>query len=343
MPIELPVLRLGLAGFTATQQQAAEAALQAASTSVVEWEMSPFADADAWWLDGARTQLLPSGMVRVSPGVLSARSVQLAMAEVDRPVAFSEPVAAPGFAPPMTFDLADAASTAAVLRRFAALLQPLVAQYCLAASIAEHQPSLGSGSWELLRGADLLGVVDLAEGTGVAPDVTPRDMAEATWCIRDRDTLRMPGRFVRSSLSQLMWLYALRTQQDLLPPHYRTRPLFFRRPPRLQQRQLKDAHLLLLRELVAHPGQRFDQLQRATGFGAEQLARHLAALYFVGSITANARRASGLIYRASDASDAQQGQASSVMPSVLDSGAPPLEPLLRARQDLTAPIPLLPE
>lgn len=343
MKIELPVLRLGLAGFTAAQQEVAVAAAQAASTAAWRWEISPFAEADAWWLDGARTQRLANGVLRICPGVLSARSVQLVLPEVDRPLAFSLPLAVSGIEPPLSFHLNDRDSTTGVLHQLAACLQPLVAQYCLAASIAEHQPTLGAGSWELLRGADLLGVVDLAEGAAVAPDATPQLLAEATWCVRDRGQVRIPPRFVRNSLSQLMWLYALRTRRDLLPLHYRDRPLFFRRPPRLQQRQLKDGHLLLLRELAARPGQSFEQLQALTGMSEEQLARHLAALYFVGSITANPRRASsGLVPRAVESAEGP-GQGASVLPSELEAGSGPMEIERRTcGNDLTAPVPLMP-
>src|SRR5205823_13249982 len=70
-----------------------------------------------------------------------------------------------------------------------------------------------------------------------------------------------------------------------------SQPLFFRRPPRLPQRQMKDVHLLVMRELVSHPGINFSGLQQASGMGDEQLARVLSALYVVGSIISNAKRA----------------------------------------------------
>jgi len=281
--------------------------------------------------------MLSADMLRVNPGVPMGRPVQLSLADVDRPVAFSVPVAPAGFAPAFTFDLQQRASVLTTLHKFTAWLEPMIAQYALAASIAEHQPALTSGSWEVLHGAEVLAVVGLSEGTAVAPRATSLDFADASWCIRDHGVVEVPANFVRTSLSQLMWQYALRTQRDLLPAHYRTRPLYFRRPPRLSQRELKDEHLLLLRELSLRPGTRFDDLIQLTGLDAAVLAHHLAGLYFVGAITANPKRASDGPRR-----DGSSGP-SSGLPSVLESGTPSLPSPLRPRrllQDLTAPAPL---
>src|SRR5690606_35209983 len=147
----------------------------------------------------------------------------------------------------------------------------MLSQFALASSIAEQQPTLAAGSWEVLRGSDLLAVVDLKLGAGILPGVTPKDFEAASWCIRDRGAVSIPPTYPRASVSQLMWQYAQRTQRDLLPPHYRQQKLFFRRPPRLPQRQLRDAHLLLMRELATQPGMNFEELQHATGLGEAPL------------------------------------------------------------------------
>src|SRR5205085_11716840 len=132
------------------------------------------------------------------------------------------------------------------------------------------------GSWEVLRGSDLLAVVDLRLGAAVSPALVAADLENASWCIRDHGAVLMPPSFPRVSVSQLMWQYAQRTQRDLLPPHYRLQPLYYRRPPRLPQRQVRDADLLLLRELAAHDGLTFQELQQATGLGEAALARNLS-------------------------------------------------------------------
>src|SRR5207248_841306 len=81
----------------------------------------------------------------------------------------------------VTFDLRNQQQAIAVLNQFADWLQNMLSQFCLASSLAEHQPTLASGSWEVLRGSDLLAVVDLRLGAGVAPGVNGSDLAGASW------------------------------------------------------------------------------------------------------------------------------------------------------------------
>lgn len=342
MTIEVPVLRLGLAGYTDVQQKAAAEAVAAATSPRAGWELAPFAEADAWWLEGSRTVLMSNEHLRVQPAVPSGRSVQLALADVDRPVAFSLPITAPGFKPAVTFNLNDKGAGAKVLNQFADWLQTMLSQFALASSIADHQPSLSSGSWEVLRSSDLLAVVDLKLGCGVMPGVTASDFAEASWCIRDHGGVVIPANYPRTSVSQLMWQYAQRTRRDLLPPHYRSQALYFRRPPRLAQRQMKDAHLLVMRELVANPGMNFNGLQQATGLGEEPLARVLSALYVVGSVTSNPKRAMAGGARTNGGKEALVADQSAYF-SVMDSAPRPSDLGARPPNDMTAPMPLMPD
>lgn len=337
MNIDRPELRLGAAGFTREQEQEVQTALDGAATTTVGWKLHPFADADAWWLQGGRTQALPGGILRVGAGQTSARTVQLAMAEIDRPLAVALPIAG-GYEPTFFFRLEDPASMAAILRKFTAWLQPVVAQYALAASILEQEPALGAGAWEVLRGSDLIATVDLQQGTAVAPGATPLDFVDATWCIRDHGTTVQPRDFVRASLSQLMWQYAVRTTRDLLPARYREKRLYFRRPPRLAQRKMENVHLLLMRDLAGHPGSRFGEVALRTGLADEALSRHLAALYLVGSVTANPRRAAA--WNSRPCGDGVDGASSA--PSGLDAHSAP-QALRRASADPTVPAQLSPE
>jgi hypothetical protein len=342
MSIEVPVLRLGLAGYTETQLKAATEATVAAGGRRASWEVGGFAEADAWWLEGSRTHLMPNQHLRVQPAVPTGRSVQLALADVDRPVAFSEPITATGFKPAITFDIGERKQCVAVLNKFADLLQVMLSQFALASSISEHQPMLNSGSWEVLRGSDLLAVVDLRLGAAVLPGTTAADFAQAGWLMRDHGAVAIPSNYPRLSVSQLMWQYAQRTQLDLLPPHYRSHKLFFRRPPRLPQRQLRDAHLLLMRELAEQPGMDFRELQQATGLGEPQLARYLSALYVVGSITSNPKRASAVGTRLPGSPGAPGASDQSMFNySMLNPSQPP--EVRRQQLDKTAPAPLLPE
>lgn len=341
MTIEVPVLRLGLAGYTEAQHKVAADIAAAASSARARWELAAFAEADAWWLEGSRTLLMANQHLRVQPAVPSGRSVQLALADVDRPVAFSLPITAPGFKPAVTFNMGEKAAGVAVLNQFAGWLQTVISQFALASSIADQQPTLNSGSWEVLRDHKLLAVVDLKLGAGVMPGATAKDFEEASWCIRDLGGVSIPHNYPRVSVSQLMWQYAQRTERDLLPPHYRNQPLYFRRPPRLPQRQMKDAHLLVMRELVSNPGMNFNGLQQASGMGEGQLARVLSALYVVGSITSNAKRAMAGGARTTPREGTPSEQ--SVYFSVMDSSPRPPDLPGRPNNDLTAPLPLLPD
>jgi hypothetical protein len=337
MAIEVPVLKLGTAGYTEAQQRVAAEAARAAASACVHWEIGSFADSDAWWLEGRRTMLLPNQCLRVQPAVPTGRSVQIALADVDRPVGFSLPLAA-GFKPAVAFELENRHACLKVLHQFSSWMQVLLAQFVLGSSITENQPTLGAGTWEVIRGGDLLAVVDLKLGAAVEPGATPADFEDAIWCIREHGAVMIPASFPRLSVSELMWLYAQRTRRDLLPPHYRAKPLFFRRPPRLAQRQLKDAHLLLMRELVAQPGMNFRGLQQSTGLGEEALARYLSALYVVGSITSNPRRATALGHGVPVRDSVPHDP--SLFESVLDSTPRPPDLRMAAEADFTAPLPL---
>ena len=327
MTIELPVLRLGLAGFSATERSHIAAALPAASPGAAQWEIARVPDADAWWVSGARAKLLPGDIVQVAPGGPTERALRLHLPDVDRPVAFSLPLACEALVPAFSFDAGSRRSMGAVLEAFETWLAPLMTQFSLGSQIAEHEAALGSGVFDVCANGRLLAVVDMHGDVAVLPASIPADFEDAVWT--RRETPGMPEPMKSVSMSQLMWQYSTRTQADLLPRHYRTDLLYFRRAPRLPQRMLEDAHLLLIRELARGPAG-FDALQRRTGIAAMQLARHLAALYFVGSITSNPKRAGpGRVPRA----DEYDSLPNSSPPRKVDAASP----VPRAAADLTAP------
>jgi hypothetical protein len=289
MTLELPVLRLGLAGFAADQQDAARAVAAEVATLGASWELSSFTDADAWWVNGRRTHLLPDGTLRVGAGTPSGRSFHLHLPDVDRPVAFARPLPSPEFSPAYAFDPEDRAQQRAVLGRFAAWLQPLIAQFALASAVVEQYAALGGGSFQLLSGGRLIAVVNMRGDVGVRPSAAVLEFQDALWR-RVPEPADIPAGFARASMSQLMWEFAMRTRRDMLPPRYRTAMLYFRRPPRLPNRLLKDSHLLLMRELAAGPST-LRELCRRTGLDEAAAVHGLAALYLVGAITSNPRRA----------------------------------------------------
>lgn len=341
MTIETPIFRLGLAGFPAEQLEALGPALSGAANGSTAWELGGLDGADAWWINGARVQPMSEDRIRIAPGNPSSRSLQLHLPDVARPVAFSLPLACPEFLPAYTFDPSSRADMRTVLEKFDAWLAPVAAQFFLASHILEHAAALGSGVFELNLNGSVLGVVDMHGDTGVSPAAGPVDFEDAVWQ-RRAGPAQIPEGFVRASLAQLMWQYAVRTRRDVLPRHYRTGALYFRRTPRLPQRLLTDTHLLLMRELAAAPAT-FDALQRRCSLDAGVLAQALAALYFVGTITSNAKRAANpprIDARRPDEHECAGGAHSS-LPSGLDS-VPPSEAGPPPLHDLTAPAPLGP-
>jgi hypothetical protein len=253
---------------------------------------------------------------------------------VDRPLGFARPLPA-GFDALCSFDFGSRGSMKSALLQFEAWLAPLTMQYCLAAHIIEHQSALGSGKFELCLKSQLMAVVDMQGDAAVLANANPADFEDAYW--RRSTSAHMPEHFARTSLAQLMWQYTSRTQRDVLPKHYRTGLLYFRRAPRLPQRMLSDSHLLIMRELMVAPAT-FEELQQRCGLDEARLARELASLYFVGSITSNRKRAARAMSRASevDSGTSTRGQLDSTIPGEL--------PLARRPKasDLTAPAPIWP-
>lgn len=336
MTIELPVLRLGLAGFSAEQRDHVTSSLPRVAPGTLAWTVGELGDADTWWVNGAGVHRMDETTVRVAAGVPTARSLLLRLPDIDRPVAFTQPLACPDLQPAYTLDIGSPESMTAVLDRFESWLSPLTAQLCLASHIVEHHTALRAGVFEVRLDGRLLAKVDMHGEVGVLPGADPADFENADWSRSQSG--RIPEDLARTSMSQLMWQYSVRTQRDLLPRHYRSGLLYFRRPPRVPNRLLRDSHLLLMRELAGGPAS-FQALQQATEMHPARLAHGLAALYFVGSITANPKRAAP--YQAPRRGDTDSGSVSSSLPWGVDAATAGEVPAAGLGQsDLTAPAPM---
>lgn len=337
-PPELPVLRLGLSGFAQSAQDQFRQLLDGLPEPAVRWEIVPIEEADAWWINGARTQQLADGTLRVASGASGGRSLQLDLSGIDRPLAFGLPLAVRGLAPECSFDPASPSSMAAVLKQFEALLRPLAAQFLLASQILEQEAGLARGTYHVIAQQGLLAIVNLQGDASVLSTVGAADFERAVWETRPASDEPLPAGFVRTTLSHLMWQYALRTGRDVLPARYRSCTLYFRRPPRLPHRLLRDSHLLLMREL-AMGSATMEQLQRRTKLAPALLQRDLGALYLVGSITSNPQR---VVW-----SPVRREGAESGLPSSRDSQDGALDPQSLVPQwkpgappDMTAPAPV---
>src|SRR5512140_236061 len=288
---ERPVLRLGLAGFTNAEQSLLNVALAArAAKYQMNWQLSSLGDADAWCVNGPHVQGLPDGTLRITPGLPSGRSIRINPAEIDWPVAFSTPLNVPGFKAAYLFQPQSPESVASVLTQLEGWLRPLMVQFHLASYIVEKNLDLRSAVYHVTVNGKLYALVSRRTGIGVWPIADPGEMHNAVWSHRPGMADTVPSHYIRTDFSQLMWQYATRTARDCLPPHYRTRRLFLRRAPRLPMRLLNDPSLMLVSELGTNPGT-LKELSQRTGIDEPHLARHLGALYMVGSITADPKRA----------------------------------------------------
>ena len=332
-----------MAGFSVDQQERLKTALADQPAGWPVWRKSRFADADAWWINGSNIRVLRDGTVKVAGASGRDRGVQLNLEEIDRPIAFAKPLAQPDFEPMYTFDPASDTSVRGVLQQFEGWLRPLRAQFALGAQIIQRESSLKTGVYHVSHKSTLLAVIDLQEWrAGISPTARPVDFDDAAWEKRPSMANAAPERFVRCSLTQLMWTYAQRTGRDVLPARYRDCIIYFRRSPRVPLRLLQDSHLLVLRELSSAPGT-FDTLLQRTGLSAAKLGRHLASLYFAGSITSSRGRAArdGVVVR-------EEAELGPPVPPKLEQPQSPIGPDSRftARydevkpSDMTAPAPL---
>ena len=288
-PLELPVLRLGLVGFAPAQHALLQSAL-ANVDSGMSWQIAKLSHADAWCANGSCTEVLPDGSLQIGSTAGGARPVRLNLDESDRPIAFSLPLASKQLRDVTTFHLTSPASIRAILDRFDGWLRPMAVQLCLASYIAEHNLDLNTGVFHVIAKGRLQAVVS-RNGVGVLPIADPGEVIDASWAHRPPFADEIPRHFLRIGFAQLMWQYAMRTDRDVLPARFRTGLIYWRAPPQLPNRLLGDTHLIMARELSQAPST-FRELGERTQLPDAQLARCLGALYVVGAITTDRRRAS---------------------------------------------------
>lgn len=319
---------LGAAGFTPAEREHVGRVLDDLPEGWLRWRLAPFGEADAWWVSGERTRAQEDGSLQVAPAAAHDQPIVLNLNSVDRPVAFSTPLAAMDFEPRCVFSLEDVAGMHAALHMFATWLQPLHAVYVLGAMVMRRAASLRHNVHHVNHRGVLLAVLDYREGRiGVLPAAQPADLWAAEWDKRPPTAHDLPPNFISYTPAQLIWSYVRRTERDLLPVRYRHDTIYFRHPPHVPLRWLRDSQLVLLRELNAEPGT-LHALRQRTGLAEDVLAHDLSCMYFTGSITTTASKA------------APPGQSlAGGGPTSMLGGATSTP---QAQRDSTAPVPLDP-
>ena len=291
---EVPALRLGLAGFNEMQCKAITCMLAKPVVGLCAWQISPLQLADGWLLCGeksAPTTDTHQDALRVAAGLPGDDSLILNLSEVTRPLAFSLPLASTDIEARLTFSTQSESSLYEVLSAFEQWLTPLRSKFVLGSQLMERESQLKCIVYHVSCRGQLLAILDFSEWRiGLLPDATSEQFEKAVWEKRPPQANAMPAHFVQSSVEQLRWVYAQHTQRDALPLRYQLQPIYFAQTPNVPQTWLEPAQLLLLRELSIRPAT-LQELTQRTLMTVPELNRHLACLYFAGSLTTTPEKA----------------------------------------------------
>jgi hypothetical protein len=330
--VELPVFQLGAAGFSAREREVIAESLGRLPTSWPPWKLVPFAEADAWWICGRSVEPQPDGSINIAPGVANESALHLNLTSVDRPVAFSTPLAATEFEPRCLFSLDNEAGMHSALHMFGTWLQPVHAVYALGAMVMQRARTLRGTVHHLNYRGTMLAMLDYRTGrVGVLPTAEPQELWRAEWDKRPALAQEMPRNFIGYTPAQLLWAYVRRTARDLLPARYRTETVHYRHAPRVPLRWMRDSQLILLRELSAEPGT-LAALRQRTGLPTDVIEHDLSCLYYTGAITTTLARSAARGQQPPAASQPSRpehdfGLSHASMPDARDRTAPaPLAP-----------------
>jgi hypothetical protein len=291
--MELPLLRLGLLGFSRAKANLATARVSAATSGRVRlrarWEIVPFDEADIWLIDSQSVSLGDDrGLGIVNPDAPDA-PFTIYPHQSSRPVAFTQPL--PGdIDAVLSIGLDDAYDCAQGLNAFSDALSELCRHFALGEQVASRQSGLVKETYHLHFEGRMVGMVDLAHWqVGLSPDAGPMELALASWRHRPNESQRFPQGFEVLSLERLMWVFASRTHSPSLPTSYLSSRIHLRRLSVLPQGWLHDDHMNLIGRLSQQPCT-MATLARLTQLPYKRLNACLAALYYSGTITTDMRQ-----------------------------------------------------
>jgi hypothetical protein len=324
---EQPVLWLGMVGFSPAQRTTIEAAVTRGS-SHARWRISAFGAADGWWVNGAKCSIIRGDRLKIAPGLPTEHTLKLELKEVDRPLAFAQPIAPTDLEALCVFDPESDDSIRAALEQFERWLLRLRNQFVLGELLLKRDTGSRRGTYHLTQRGTLLAVLDFQQGAAaIAPRAHPNALWEAAWERRPPAAGQPPQGFFKCTIPQLAWSYVRRTDRDMLPSRYRSEVIYYRHVPRVPLRWLRDSQLMLLRELSAQPGT-LQALRERTAVPLEDLTHDLACLYYAGSVTTTPETAGQHLVR----DDSTNGSSVGLWPEGPPSDANPAPP-----HDLTAP------
>jgi hypothetical protein len=291
--MELPLLRIGLLGFSRTDANLASAQILSAPVARSRWEVVPFEDADLW--------LINSSSVRMGAQTSEDHGLHIANPDAphspltiyphqtSRPVAFTEPLPA-NMEVVLSIELSNSYQCASRLNDFASTLPQLCNHFALGEQVASRQSNLHKGIYHLHFEGRQVATVDF-EGwqVGVLPAARAIDLALASWRHRPGETAHMPQSFEVFALERLMWVYASRSKAPHLPASYQSELIYLRRLSVLPQSWLHQDHMALISLLSQQP-MYLGTLSQQARLPLERLQACLAALYYSGTITTDTRQ-----------------------------------------------------
>ncbi len=292
-----PTLRLGMIGFNDQQRAHIKGMVKLLLHQTSDWEIGDFEKADARLVCGSHAHLSSTAQasqndnLKVLAGNKAEKSMTLSLRSMNRPIAFSLPVADPNIEPGLTCDVASPASIHRLLMQFERCLWIRMTQFVLGKHLTRREPDLKATAYHVLHANMLLAVVDLLSfQIGLLPDTDPQNFEDAVWEKRPTQAAAIPPHFFLTDVVKVRWIYAQHSGRDLFPGRYRHKTIYFRQPPKVTSSWLTDEQLSILHELTVRP-LNFLQLVDHLGGRHEDLARDLTCLYFAASITTTASKA----------------------------------------------------
>ena len=302
--MELPQLNLGLVGFDADAERMVRqnliqhARLALAENGVVPgrqvlWSVADFREADALLVYGATAIGADGDAIRFRSAQFDMPAqtpLGVEIGEIAQPFAISHPTHLKALGVDVkfypVFDLSVPASLPLTLRQFEKVLRPLRNLYALAVELALRRKELQPiYTYHLEYQGRVDALVDLPQRmVMVRPGARPANLAQANWQQRPRPANYAPSHFIRCTLPELTWLFAMHCREPNLPSRYLKKPIFLHALPRVRNSILYPRHSTLLDILASSPFA-MDQLREALSTNDQTLVRDIYALYLVKSIS----------------------------------------------------------
>lgn len=302
--MRIPQLYLGLIGFDASAERALQPLLQHHNKQTqaekgtelgrqVIWSIADFREADALLIYGATAISGTGDTVWFQPPQFEMANTSPLGVQINnftQPFAISHPTHLQEMGVNVknypAFDLRVPASLPVILRQFEAVLRPLRNLYTLALELTLRRDKLSTqATYHLETKGRVDAIIDMAESRVLLrPGSRTTDLIEATWHRRPRNANYAPEHFLRCTMSELTWLFAMHCKEPELPRRYLTKPIYLHTLPNIRSSLLSPRHTALLNELAASP-HTIDELSVSLPQYSHWLTRDIYALFLLRAIS----------------------------------------------------------